>query len=154
LATKGKVGITDTTLRDMLSYGEEGVNFEYVEGSTGEQRVHKINNDWTLAAYTQGKTIHMTPEDTAEVNPYVDEILPQNENAIRSPAMGFCFDNSEEADKISACQAIFEEYKGLLQTGTGEPESTVANMMSSMRASGFDDIVAEAQAQLDAFLGK
>lgn len=142
---------TDTALRDMLAYGEEGVNFEYVE-AFGEQRVHKINNDWTLAAYTQGKTIHMTPDDTSEVNPYVDEILVQNENAIRSPAMGFSFDNTNVADKIAACQSIFQEYKGIIHTGTGDVEANVAAMMDAMRASGFDDVVAEVQAQLDAYL--
>ncbi len=142
---------TDTTFRDMLAYGEEGVNFEYVE-AFGEKRIHKINNDWTLAAYTQGKTIHMTPEDTSEVNPYVDEILPQNENAIRSPAMGFSFDNSNVADQIAACQAIFNEYKGIIHTGDGDVEANVAAMMSAMRDSGFDEIVTEVQTQLDAWL--
>lgn len=150
---------TDTALRDMLSYGEEGVNFEYVDmevtkdgQKVTEKRVHKLNGDWTLAAYTQGKTIHMTPEDTSEGNPYVDEILPQNENAVRSPAMGFAFDNSAVADKIAACQAIFMEYKGIIHTGTGDPEANVAAMMDAMRASGFDDVVAAVQEQLDAFL--
>ncbi len=143
----------------MLSYGEEGVNFEYVDmevtkdgQKVTEKRVHKLNGDWTLAAYTQGKTIHMTPEDTSEGNPYVDEILPQNENAVRSPAMGFAFDNSAVADKIAACQAIFMEYKGIIHTGTGDPEANVAAMMDAMRASGFDDVVAAVQEQLDAFL--
>lgn len=142
---------TDTALRDMLSYGEEGVNFEYVE-AFGEQRVHKINNDWTLAAYTQGKTIHMTPTDDTEVNPYVDEILVQNENAIRSPAMGFSYDNTNTADQIAACQAIFQEYKGIIHTGTGDVEANVAAMMAAMRDSGFDDIVADVQSQYDAWL--
>lgn len=142
---------TDTTFRDMMAYGEEGVNFEYID-MNGSQHVHRINNDWTLAAYTQGKTIHMTPDDTSEINPYVDEILPQNENAIRSPAMGFCFDNSEVADKISACQAIFEEYKGIIHTGTGDVEANVAAMMSAMRDSGFDEIVTAVQTQLDEYL--
>lgn len=150
---------TDTKLRDMLSYGEEGVNFEYVEmeitkngETTTEQRVHKINTDWTLAAYTQGKTIHMTPTDDTEVNPYVDEILVQNENALRSPAMGFVFDNSNVSDQIAACVAIFEGYKGIIHTGTGDPETNVANMMAEMRDSGFDEVVAEVQTQLDAYL--
>ena len=142
---------TDTTFRDMMAYGVEGENFEYVD-MNGTQHVHKINNDWTLAAYTQGKTIHMTPDDSSEGNPYVDEILPQNESAIRSPAMGFCFDNSAVADKISACQAIFEEYKGIIHTGTGDVEANVAAMMSAMRDSGFDDVVAEVQTQLDAWM--
>lgn len=150
---------TDTKLRDMLAYGEEGVNFEYVDmkvvrngEEVTEQRVHKINTDWTLAAYTQGKTIHMTPEDTSDVNPYVDEILVQNENAIRSPAMGFSFDNTNVADQIAACQAIFNEYKGIIHTGTGDVEANVAAMMAAMRDSGFDEVVAEVQAQFDAWL--
>ena len=142
---------TDSALRDMLAYGEEGVNFEYVE-AFGEQRVHKINNDWTLAAYTQGKTIHMTATDDTEVNPYVDEILVQNENALRSPAMGFSYDNTNTADQIAACQAIFNEYKPIIHTGTGDVEANVAAMMSAMRDSGFDDIVADVQAQYDAWL--
>ena len=152
---------TDTKFRDMLAYGEEGVNFEYVDmeverngEKVTEQRVHKINTDWTLAAYTQGKTIHMTAEDTSNVNPYVDEILVQNESARRSPAMGFVFDKSDSAiaDKIAACQAIFEEYKGIIHTGTGDVEANVAAMMSAMRDSGFDEIVTAVQTQLDEYL--
>lgn len=142
---------TDTTFRDMMAYGEEGVNFEYID-MNGSQHVHRINDDWTLAAYTQGKTIHMTPDDTNEGNPYVDEILPQNENAVRSPAMGFSFDNTNVADQIAACQAIFNEYKGIIHTGTGDVEANVKAMMDAMRDSGFDEIVAEVQSQLDAWL--
>ncbi len=142
---------TDTTFRDMMAYGEEGVNFEYID-MNGSQHVHRINNDWTLAAYTQGKTIHMPPDDTNEGNPYVDEILPQNENAVRSPAMGFSFDNTNVADQIAACQAIFNEYKGIIHTGTGDVEANVKAMMDAMRDSGFDEIVAEVQSQLDAWL--
>ena len=150
---------TDSALRDMLAYGIEGENFEYVDmevtrnGETAtEKRVHKLNNDWTLAAYTQGKTIHMTPTDDTEVNPYVDEILVQNENALRSPAMGFSYDNTNTADMIAACQAIFNEYKPIIHTGTGDVEANVAAMMSAMRDSGFDEIVADVQAQYDAWL--
>ena len=139
---------TDNKFRDMLYYGEEGVNFEYIT-EDGIQKVRKLNNDWTMAGYTQGTFKTVTPVEGSA--PYFDEVDEQNKNAISSVAMGFVFDKTPVADQIAACQAIFEQYKGLLQTGTGEPESTVAQMMSEMRASGFDEIVAEAQAQLDAF---
>ena len=94
----------------------------------------------------------MTPTDDTEVNPYVDEILVQNENALRSPAMGFSYDNTNTADMIAACQAIFNEYKPIIHTGTGDVEANVAAMMSAMRDSGFDEIVADVQAQYDAWL--
>ena len=54
---------TDTTLRDMFYYGEEGVNFEYVD-KDGQKKAHKINTDWSMAGYTQGTFFTVTPEDT------------------------------------------------------------------------------------------
>ena len=153
---------TDSWLRDALAYGEEGVNFEYVQDKdSGETGVYKLNNDWTLAAYTQGTFFDMTLEATKDEgadtytvpeNYYVNEVQVQNEEATPSPALGFIFNAEPVADQLAACQAIFAEYKGLIQTGTGDPDVEVPNMMEAMRAEGFDDIVAEAQSQFDAWL--
>ena len=142
---------TDYVLRDMLGYGEEGVNFEYVE-ENGERRVKKLNNDWTMAAYTQGTFFDWTLEAGNPVNYWVEEVQVQNENAIASPAMGFIPDTTNIADQIAAVKAVFEEYKSLLMTGTGEPEATVADMMAAMRDSGFDEILTEVNAQYAAWL--
>ncbi len=146
---------TDSWVRDALAYGEEGVNFEYVE-ENGEQRVHKLNTDWTLAGYTQGTFFDMTLEAEADTgvagNYYVDEVKVQNETAIPSPALGFIFDSEPVADQLAACQATFAEYKGLIQTGAGDPDVYVPEMMEAMRADGFDEIQAELQSQFDAWL--
>ena len=37
-------------------------------------------------------------------------------------------------------------------TGAGDPDQIIPEMMDSLRADGFDDILAEAQAQFDAYL--
>ena len=37
-------------------------------------------------------------------------------------------------------------------TGTADPEVMVPQMMEELRGAGFDEIVAEAQAQVDAFM--
>ena len=42
-------------------------------------------------------------------------------------------------------------YKAELLTGTLDPEEQVAAMMEEMRSNGYDEIVAEAQAQIDAY---
>ena len=78
---------TDNKFRDMLYYGEEGVNFDYVE-EDGMQKVHKINNDWTLAGYTQGTFKTVSPQEGTQ--PYFDEVDQQNKNAISSVAMPRC----------------------------------------------------------------
>lgn len=141
---------TDTKLRDMLAYGIEGTHFEYVE-EDGIQKVNRLSMDWTAAAYTQGSTMVMTQEAGTLGDPR-EEIRYQNEHAVASPALGFCFDVTNVRDQIAACVATFEDYKSLLYTGAADPDEIVPQMMEAMRADGFDDIVAEAQAQLDAFL--
>ena len=137
---------TDPVVRDMLWYGEEGVNFEYVE-ENGVKKVSKLNGDWTMAAYTQGTFFVATPEVGSDG---FGEVQVQNENAIASPAMGFIPDTTEIADEISAVQAIFEQYKSLIMTGTGGQDSIDA-MLADMRASGFDTILAEVNAQFAAW---
>ena len=137
---------TDTTLRDMLWYGEEGVNFEYVE-EDGVKKVSKLNGDWTMAAYTQGTFFVASPEVGSDG---YGEVKVQNENAIASPAMGFIPDTTEIANEIAAVKAIFEEYKSLIMTGTGGQESIDA-MMAAMRESGFDTILTEVNAQFQAW---
>ena len=138
---------TDTTLRDMLWYGEEGVNFEYVE-EDGVKKVSKLNGDWTMAAYTQGTFFVASPEVGSDG---YGEVKVQNENAVASPAMGFIPDTTEIANEIAAVKAVFEEYKSLIMTGTGGQESIDA-MMAAMRESGFDTILTEVNAQYAAWL--
>ncbi len=133
---------TDTKLRDMLWFGEEGVNFEYVE-ENGAKAVQKINTDWTMAAYTQGTFFTATPE--VGNASFMAEVLDQNNNAISSPAMGFGPDTSAIADQVAALTAIWQNYSNLIYTGA-DP-SMVEAMMAEMRAAGFDDVLAEVNRQ-------
>ena len=132
---------TDTKLRDMLWYGEEGVNFEYVD-ENGVQKVKKLNNDWTMAAYTQGTFFIATPE-YGSVG-YI-EIKALNEQAVPSPAMGFAPDTSAIADQLAALNAIWQNYNSLIATGTDI--SVIDDMMAEMRANGFDEVLAEVNRQ-------
>lgn len=142
---------TDNWLRDALAYGEEGVNFEYVQEGD-YKRVNKLNNDWTLAAYTQGTFFDMSLTTGSVGNYFVDEVKVQNEHAKASPAFGFVCNRDKIDDKMKAVGAIYDEYKSLILTGTADPDEVCPEMMAKMRAAGFDDIQAEVQAQLDAWV--
>lgn len=138
---------TDSYVRDALYYGLEGDNFDYVDG-----KVHKNNTDWTMAGYTQGTFFNVTTLDTDTFNQW-DEVKALNENAVASPILGFCLNTDPIADDLAACVAIYTEYRPILMTGTADPADTVATMLDAMRAAGLDDIIAEAQAQIDAWVG-
>lgn len=137
---------TDTQLRDWLWYGEEGVNYEYVE-EDGVKKVQKINTDWTMAAYTQGTFFIATPEVGS--NGYA-QVQALNEAATPSPAMGFAPDTSAIADTLANLAAIKQNYASMFHTGADI--SMVGPMMEEMRANGYDEVLAEINAQYQAWL--
>lgn len=51
---------------------------------------------------------------------------------------------------LQNCTEIYNRYKSEINTGAVDPETAVPEMMSEMRAAGFDDIVEKVQAQIDA----
>lgn len=137
---------TDTYVRDLFYYGVEGENWEYTE----DGRVHKINAEWTMAGYTQATFFNVSLTDDMDFNQW-DEVRELNDNATASVLLGFFFDTTPIQDQLASCIEIFNRYKGEVLTGTTDPAVSVPQMMEEMRAAGFDDIVAEAQAQVDAF---
>ena len=138
---------TDSYVRDALFYGLEGDNFDY----TADHKVHKNNTDWPGAGYTQGTFFNVTTLDTDEANQW-DEVKVLNEQATPSPILGFSFNTEPVADELSACHAIFEEWRAQIMTGTADPAKAIESMLSAMRDSGFDDIIKEAQSQIDTWV--
>ena len=104
-----------------------------------------------MAGYTQGSFFTITPTDDFDFNQY-DEVKELNEKAEPSVLLGFYLDTTNISDKLANCIQIAERYKGELLTGTADPEVMVPQMMAELRSAGFDDIVAEAQTQVDAFM--
>lgn len=140
---------TDTHFRDMLYYGLEGDNFEY----TADGKVEKKNDDWSMAGYTQATFFNVSQLSTDTVNQW-DEVRELNEQASASVLLGFDLDTTAVNDSIINCVEIYNRYKSELLTGTKEPEETIEKMMQEMRAAGFDDILNEAQRQVDEFMNK
>lgn len=138
---------TDTKLRDMFFYGEEGVNFEY----NADGKAHKINNDWALAGYTQGTFFTVTQEDTDELNQW-EEVKALNEQAVSSVMLGFTFDTTEVADKLANCHEIWLRYRSEVMTGVLDPEQAVPEMKEQMLAAGLQDVIDAAQVQVDEFM--
>ena len=133
---------------DLFAYGEEGVDWEYNE----QGLITRHNPAWDIPAYTQGTFFNLTQE--TEYNQYEEEVRPLNDNAVPSVMLGFFFDTTNVQDQLASCIEIFNRYKNEVLTGTTDPTVSVPQMMEEMRAAGFDEIVAEAQTQVDAFLGK
>ena len=141
---------TDTTLRDMFYYGEEGVNFEYVDVD-GTQKVHKNNEDWSMAGYTQGTFFTVTPIET-DTNDQWGEIKALNEQAISSVMLGFTFDTTEVNDQLANCREIWLRYRSEVMTGVKDPAEVVPQIKEELMQAGWQEVMDAAQKQVDEFL--
>lgn len=141
---------TDTKLRDMFYYGEEGVNFEYVDVD-GVQKVHKINPDWSMPGYTQGTFFTVTPVDT-DTNDQWGEIKALNEQAVSSMMLGFTFDTTEVRDQLANCSEIWQRYKSEVMTGVKDPAVVIPQIKEELMKAGWQEVVDAAQKQVDEFL--
>lgn len=136
---------TDTYVRDSLFYGLEGDDWTY----TDDKKVHKNNDEWKMAGYTQGTFFIVSQRDDVDFNQW-DEVKELNAKAVPSPVLGINLDVSEFNDELLNCVEVYNKYKSELFTGTKDPEVLVKSMMEEMRKAGFDTIQEKAQAQIDA----
>ena len=68
--------------------------------------------------------------------------------------MGFTPDLTPVETECLAIKTVIEEYMPELQTGTSDPDVVIPEMLARMNEVGLEKVIAEIQAQLDAFLGK
>ena len=69
--------------------------------------------------------------------------------------MGFVFNTDAVANEIAACNNVIAEYNGLDTGAYGTEEATlkaVDEFVAKLKANGLDKIIAEVQAQVDAWV--
>lgn len=138
---------SDSKLRDMLYYGEEGVDFEYQDN-----KIKRLKEDyWAMAGYTQGTFFNVTQLVDTEVNQW-DEVKALNAEAIPSVLLGFQFDNTSVESEIANLSQVWESSSAELMTGAKEPEAAVAELNEKLEAAGMQKVIDECQKQIDTYL--
>lgn len=141
---------TDHKARDMFAYGIEGVNFEYVEDNV----VRPLDDTFSaISTYSQASFFNMSTVEGNQKDQY-EEIKAQNAEATSNALLGFSMDMTNVMDEISACRTIWTKYANDLQTGASDPNEVIPQILSEMNSVGLEKIMTEAQAQVDAFVGK
>lgn len=137
---------TDSELYDLIAFGIEGIHYNLNE----EGKVVSISEaynpatEWAYGCqFTASRVREGQDADTYE------KTIEVNERAHISPLLGFTYDYSREKNKYAVCSSIVDEYWGGLMTGTLNPEIAVPEMLKRLEAAGWNDVVADMQAQLD-----
>lgn len=74
-----------------------------------------------------------------------------NKNSKCSPALGFTFDSSSVQTQYTAVNNVIKQYYSALDCGSVDPEVELPKFIQALKDAGIDDIIAEKQAQLDAW---
>lgn len=119
----------------------------YPEGVDGN------SSGWTLnMGYAMGNQF-LAPLWKGEQPNLWDTMKNDNETAGRSKALGFTFDSANVKTELAAVNSVRSQYKLLIECGLSDPESgIIEEYITKMKEAGLDKILAEKQAQLDAWL--
>lgn len=143
---------SNADVANLIRYGIEGVNYEFVEGSTD---IVEINNTYVPSFYEGGNTREMYIKYPAGED-FIDEWEAQESSASVSPVIGYMFDDTDYQTEASLLYSTIQECLPSLQNGTYESEeatlAAIDEFNQKLEAAGINDVIAANQEQLDAWL--
>ncbi|MEH7336558.1 ABC transporter substrate-binding protein [Neobacillus drentensis] len=139
---------TDKDIMNLLDLGVEGKH--YVKNTDGTIKLPEgvkeskyVFNQWEI-----GNNFLTYPWEGNPAN-YWDIMKKHNESAVFSPAFGFTFNPDPVKTEIAASTNVLNQYKLGLESGTLDPEKSLPEFNSKLKASGLEKIIAEKQKQFD-----
>lgn len=145
---------------NLMSFGFEGEHYvfedkdagviTYPEGISSENAKYSPQSGWMYGNQFLGYVFSPAPGSTWE------DTIAFNNSAISSPgrslATGIVFDMKAVKTQVSACQNVLTKYERALGNGSVDPDEYMPRLIDELKAAGIDDIIAEKQAQLNAWL--
>lgn len=143
---------TDAELLNLLCHGIEGVDYEFVDK---ENKVIKAIDGTYPGNYSfvVGNVFNEYYTDASQVGTW-EETAEINGNAAGSCILGFSFNAEPVATEIAAMQAVIAEYLPALSVGqVDDVQAYINDMNAKLEAAGLSTVLAEMQAQIDAWYG-
>ena len=145
---------TDREFRDLLAYGIEGEHFRYYEGTV--IRTSKGADDYLMDTFVTGPAVSASVVSAGENNladpDQWKKVYEAYADAKVSDTQGFSYDGEETESVRAALYAIWENNYHELVTGTSDPDVIMPEMAELMYAAGLQDLIDDAQSQLDLYL--
>lgn len=132
-----------------IVYGIEGKHYNVIGDNTIEVIADSGYN--TNVPWMVGNTFNGYLKAGQDASIYEDT-KKMNEESKVSRIIGFNFDPEPVKAEISQCQTVTDKYLKGLGYGMYDVEETLAQMNEELVAAGMDKIIAEKQAQLDAWV--
>ena len=149
---------TDPVLMNLMIYGIEGVHYVvkgdaangqkiigYPEGMDASTTTYRPSGGWLWTNQFIGNVWEGNPADLWDVT------REFNNTAIKSNAFGFTWDSSRVRNQVTAATNVMNKYHKALMSGAIDPAEALPRFIQELKDAGIDDIVADKQAQYDAW---
>lgn len=139
---------TDKDVYNLVCFGIEGTHYTKV----GDNRIEMVEN----SGYQPNKAWAMGNQFNAylvsgQADNVWEETIKLNESASVSGLLGYVFDQEPVKNQMAQCQSVVDQYLRSIMRGTVDPEKYIPEFLDKLKAAGADEIIAEKQAQLDAW---
>jgi len=147
--------VANPELYNTILYGVEGINYEKVS----ENQVRLIpgtgygsGTGEVVPSWACGHQFNSWVLETQRADIW-DLVKASSDAGQPSAILGFVFDPSNVQTEIANCSAVVSEHLRLLDTGSFEDvDAALDAFIEALKTAGSEEIVDEAQAQLDAWL--
>ena len=161
---------TNKLFADTMRFGVQGYHWNYVTEEQnpacagGVQRTQVGSDNYAPWAFSQPAYFETSITVSADqvagtakapvLNQYDLYYAEVANNAKSSAMQGFTMDTSAWTQQLAEMAAIKDEYYASFATGTIAFEEVKDEFLAKMNAAGLQDMIEDAQAQLDAWLAK
>ncbi|MCF0185063.1 MAG: ABC transporter substrate-binding protein [Bacteroidaceae bacterium] len=144
---------SDVEIGNLISYGIEGTHYVLNDKGMG---TYPDGMDSQSCTYHLGSAISNTNRIRWESeNPDYAQLLKEsNDTAQKSKALGFSFDTTNVTNEITQLDNVRSKYQIGLESGAFDPDEVLPEFNKALKDAGLDTVIAEKQAQLDAFLAE
>ncbi len=142
---------TDPELMTLLNFGIEGTHYDMANGEV----VFNQDARGTYAPWTNGlgNVTILPPQEGQGLNFY-DTFKEYYASSVAIPINGYVFDPGNIETQMAALANVGGEYALALNTGAIDPATKLPEFIQKLKDNGIDQVVNEANVQLDAWLAK
>lgn len=146
---------SENDVHTTLCWGQEGTDWEKAEDGTAQYVGGAESAEYHMNDFLYGDIMTIIPWSGSAPDMRSEQSKLNGEVAA-SKYIGFSVDNTSVANQVTACQNVSNEYKPMLSAGVygAETEAKYQEYMTALEGAGINDIIAEYQSQLDAWLGQ
>lgn len=140
---------TDQTLADLYTFGIEGVDYD----KDADGKIVKKGDMYNHSAWESCSVTCLSLE-AGEPDNKVELYKTFNDGSLSSCASGFRFDKSAIEAQYAACLNVFDTYGYVLENGgyaSADIDTILAEYQAALDEAGYQDILAEAQSQYEAW---